>query len=41
MELEQHRLHEGLRTAHNLLRFALADRRRAVVAFMPESEQIR
>ena len=35
-----HCLHEGLRTAHHLLRFPLADKRHPIVAFMPEDEQV-
>src|SRR5215471_11690468 len=35
-----HGLHEGLCTAHRLLRFPLADRRHPIVACMPEGKQV-
>jgi hypothetical protein len=34
-------LHQGLRTAHRVLRFPLADMCGAIIAFMAQGQQVR
>jgi len=41
LEVGRDSLHQGLRTAHRLLRFPLADTCGAIVAFMAEGQHIR